>query len=406
MGFSSYIGFRYLRGRPGLFSLGTLISIGGVAVGVWALIVVISVMTGFNQEMKRKILGTRAHLLVQRSGGGIEQWEGYSEKLKGFDGVQAVAPFVYGQAMMSSRTNVMGVQLFGVDPRSIVEVNELAEHLREGSIADLTVPEEDSPAIIIGQELAVLLGVIRGDRVNIISPLGNLTPFGMVPRMQEFQVVGIFQSGMYEYDSSYVFMDLGEAQRFFDIDGKITGFSIRVKQIEEADTVAARISSALGYPFYTRDWKEMNRNLFAALRLEKIVMFLILTLIVLVASFNIVAHLVMVVAEKRREIGILRAMGATARSIMSIFVFQGVVIGLIGTLIGLGTGIASCWIVKRYKIIELPADIYYITTIPAEVRPLEVLLVCCIALFISFLATLYPSYRAARKDPVEAIRYE
>ena len=406
MVFPAYIGLRHLRGRPGLFSLGTLVSVGGVAVGVWALIVVISVMTGFNQEMKRKILGTRAHLLVQRSGGGIDRWQEYLQRLSEFEGVRAVTPFVYGQAMMSSRTNVMGVQLFGVDPGSIIEVNDLEENLREGSLSDLTVPEDDPPGVIIGQELAVLLGVIRGDRINIISPLGTLTPFGMIPRMQEFQVAGIFLSGMYEYDSSYVFRRLDEAQRFFDIEEKITGFSIRVDQIEDADKVAARISLSLGYPFYTRDWKEMNRNLFAALRLEKIVMFLILTLIVLVASFNIVAHLVMVVAEKGREIGILRAMGATARSIMAIFIFEGVMIGLVGTLIGLGTGLASCWIVKRYKVIELPADIYYITTIPAEVRPVEVLLVCCIALFISFLATLYPSYRAARKDPVEAIRYE
>jgi len=406
MGFSEYIAIRYLRGTRGLFSLGTLISIGGVALGVTTLIVVLSVITGFHNDIKRKILGTNSHLMVLRSGGGMEKWAEIKEKVKGFPGVEAVTPFVYSQAMVTSKTNVMGVALRGIDPKSISAVVDLARNLKEGQISELERKREVPPGIIIGQELARLLGVIREDRINLISPLGSLTPFGMIPRMKEFQVVGIFDSGMYEYDSSLTFIHLAEAQKFFDLGSKVTGLEVRVRKIEEADRIGAQISLDLGYPFYTRDWKEMNRNLFSALRLEKAVMFVILILIVLVASFNIIANLTMLVTEKGKEIGILKAMGASARGIMRIFLFEGFIIGFTGTVLGLGGGLGLCWILKRYHIIELPADIYYITTFPVETHFGEVLLVCCTALFISLVATLYPSLKAARKDPVEAIRYE
>jgi lipoprotein-releasing system permease protein len=406
VGFSEYIAARYLRGTRGLFSLGTLISIGGVALGVTTLIVVLSVITGFHNDIKRKILGTNAHLMVLRSGGGMENWAEVSQKVKAFPGVEAVTPFVLSQAMVTSKTNVMGVALRGIDPKTTPEVVDLARNLKEGKIADLDRERKETPGIILGQELARILGVIRGDKINLISPLGSLGPFGMIPRMKEFQVVGIFDSGMYEYDSSLIFIHLAEAQKFFDMGAKVTGLEARVRKIEEADRIGAQVTLALGYPFYTRDWKEMNRNLFSALRLEKAVMFVILVLIILVASFNIIANLTMLVTEKGKEIGILKAMGASARGIMRIFLFEGFIIGFSGTMLGLGGGLGLCWILKHYQIIKLPADIYYITTFPVETHFGEVLLVCCTSLFISLVATLYPSLKAARKDPVEAIRYE
>ncbi|MDD5225365.1 MAG: lipoprotein-releasing ABC transporter permease subunit [bacterium] len=406
MSFSEYIAVRYLRGTRGLFSLGTLISIGGVALGVTTLIVVLSVITGFHNDIKRKILGTNAHLMVLRSGGGMENWAEVLQKVKVFPGVEAVTPFVYSQAMVTSKTNVMGVALRGIDPKSIPEVVDLARNLKEGGVGDLNRKREEPPGIIIGQELARILGVIRGDKINLISPLGSLGPFGMIPRMKEFQIVGVFDSGMYEYDSSLILIHIAEAQKFFDMGAKVTGLEARVRKIEEADRIGEQVTQALGYPFYTRDWKEMNRNLFSALRLEKAVMFVILVLIILVASFNIIANLTMLVTEKGKEIGILKAMGASARGIMRIFLFEGFIIGLSGTMLGLGGGLGLCWILKHYQIIKLPADVYYITTFPVETHFGEVLLVCGTALFISLVATLYPSLKAARKDPVEAIRYE
>jgi lipoprotein-releasing system permease protein len=264
-----------------------------------------------------------------------------------------------------------------------------------------------TPGIILGNELARNLGVSQGEPVTVISPLGRLTPLGQVPRSQTFRVTGIFDSGMYEYDSTIVYVSLWAAQRFLGIGNRVTGIEVRVADIYEADRVAKAIGKALGgYPYWSRDWMRMNKNLFSALKLEKIVMFIILTLIILVAAFNIVGTLIMVVLEKTRDIAILKSMGATGRSIMKIFMIEGAVIGLVGTILGLLGGFTLCELLATYKFIELPQDVYYISTLPVKMDPVDVALIAVAAMVISLVATLYPAWQASRLDPAEAIRYE
>lgn len=414
MSYEMFIGLRYLKAKrkQTFVSLITLISIAGVTVGVTALIVVIAVMNGFKEDLRDKILGVTSHVVISRFDGNISKYQEVRAKVEEVSGVNAATPFIYTQVMISSRKAISGAVLRGIEPKTASKVINLPKNLRAGSLEELEAenkPEgmRSTPGIILGNELARNIGASRGEPVTVISPLGRLTPLGRVPRSQTFRVAGIFDSGMYEYDSTIAYVSLWAAQRFLGIGDRVTGIEVRVDDIYEADRVARAIGKALdGYPYWSRDWMRMNKNLFSALKLEKIVMFIILTLIILVAAFNIVGTLIMVVIEKTRDIAILKSMGATRRSIMKIFMIEGAVIGLVGTLLGLLGGYTLCTLLATYKFIELPSDVYYISTLPVQMNPLDVALIALAAIVITLAASVYPAWQASRFDPAEAIRYE
>ncbi|HYA01935.1 MAG TPA: lipoprotein-releasing ABC transporter permease subunit [Syntrophobacteria bacterium] len=415
MSYELFIGLRYLKAKrkQTFISLITFISIGGVMVGVTALIVVLAVMTGFKEDLRDKILGVTSHVVISRYDGAMADYRQVMAQVEKVAGVTATTPFIYSQVLISSGRAVSGAVLRGFDPETAGRVISLARNLRGGNLEELSRGQEASsgqglPTIIFGKELAKNLGgVARGDTVTVISPLGRITPLGQVPRSQVFQVVGIFESGMYEYDSSLAYVPLSEAQNFLGLGDRVTGIEVRVDDIYHADRVALNAGKLLGgFPFWSRDWMSMNRNLFSALKLEKIVMFIILTLIILVAAFNIISTLIMVVMEKARDIAILKSMGATNRSIMAIFMIEGLIIGLVGTLLGLLGGYALCKLLATYKFVQLPPDVYYISTLPVRMDPLDVTLTALAAIAISLVATLYPAWQASRLEPAEAIRYE
>ncbi|MFA9433457.1 MAG: lipoprotein-releasing ABC transporter permease subunit [Deltaproteobacteria bacterium] len=414
MSYELFIGLRYLKAKrkQTFVSLITLISIAGVMVGVTALIVVIAVMNGFKEDLRDKILGVTSHVVISRFDGNISKYQEVRAKVGEVSGVNAATPFIYTQVMISSRKAISGAVLRGIEPKTASKVINLPKNMRAGSLEELEAenkPEgmRSTPGIILGNELARNIGALRGDPVTVISPLGRLTPLGRVPRSQTFRVAGIFDSGMYEYDSTIAYVSLWAAQRFLGIGDRVTGIEVRVDDIYAADRVARAIGKALdGYPYWSRDWMRMNKNLFSALKLEKIVMFIILTLIILVAAFNIVGTLIMVVIEKTRDIAILKSMGATRRSIMKIFMIEGAVIGLVGTLLGLLGGYTICTLLATYKFIELPSDVYYISTLPVQMNPLDVALIALAAIVITLAASVYPAWQASRFDPAEAIRYE
>ncbi len=328
------------------------------------------------------------------------------DRINGLDGVIATTPYIYAQAMISVRGKVRGVIVRGIDAGTASQVISLPKYLLEGSIQDLSSPSDGSANIIIGKELAVSSSIKIGDAVQLISPQGKRTPIGAMPRVQNFRVSGIFKCGMYEFDSNLVYMNLGDAQKFFEMGEGVTGIEVALKDIYNAPKLGSRIESALGTPYWTRTWQDMYRNLFSALKLEKIAMFIILTFIVLVAAFNIIISLIMLVMEKTRDIAVLKALGATSDRIMRIFVVQGMIVGIVGTFLGAVAGIAGSALLARYPIIELPEEIYTISRLPVSIQFFDVLIICAVALTICFAATLYPSLRAARLKPAEALRYE
>lgn len=406
--FELFIGMRYLRAKrkQTFISIITIISVLGVMVGVMALVVVLSVMNGFRADLMSKILGVNSHVLVLNFGGGFKDYEKTRLKVSKIDGVVASTPFIYSQVMLNNSGNVSGSLLRGVDPESVGGVLSIDHMIKDGSLESLRNTSEGLPAIIIGRELSRQIGTFVGDTVKVVSPEGKLTPLGRVPNTRKYKVVGIFDSGMYEYDASMAYVSIEEAQDFLGLGDRVTGLEVKVKDVYKSDSVAKAIQEELGHPFWTKDWKAMNRSFFSALKLEKVTMFVILTMIVIVGALNIISTLVMVVMEKTRDIAILRAMGASARSIMSIFMIQGLVVGLIGTLAGLASGLGLCHLLAKYKFISLPSDVYYISTLPVKVEAGDVWFVGLAAVGISFLATLYPSWHASKLNPVEAIRYE
>ena len=410
MGFEYYIGKRYLRARrtQGFISLISILSTAGVTVGVMALIVVIAVMTGAQAEFRSRILGVDSHAIVMRYGGDIANYRNIIDQIKHEKGVLSARPFIYTQSMLRSATGSSGAVLKGVDPPSKMEaaIDGIGEALREL----YATPQSESEThgvmpIVLGKELGRKLGVTEGDTVYVISFRGMVSPIGHVPTMTRFRVVGFFASGMYQFDEAYAFIRLTDAQRVLKMGDKVSGIEIRVKDIYQADKIAARIKEKLGFPYWTKDWMQMNANLFFALKLEKTAMFVILTLIVLVAAFNIASTLIMMVMKKTKDIAILKAMGATDGSIMRIFVIKGMVIGGFGTLLGVLLGVAICYVLKHYPFIKLPGNIYYFTTLPVQLQFFDVLTIALAAMGICFLATLYPAKQAARLNPVDAIRY-
>lgn len=408
MVFESFLALRYLRAKrkQAFISVITLISVLGVMVGVMALIVVLSVMNGFRADLMAKILGVNAQVLVMSYGGGIGEPQALAEKARSVPGVVATTPFIYAQVMVNHGGNVSGAVLRGIDPDSAPRVLGIKSMIRGTELASLKTVADGLPPIILGRELARQVGAYTGDTLSVVAPEGKLTPVGRAPHTRKYRVIGLFDSGMYEYDASMVYVSIAEAQELLSLRGRVTGLEVRVEDPYRSEKVARSLQEALGAPYWTKDWKMMNRSLFSALKLEKVTMFVILTMIVLVGALNIISTLVMVVMEKTRDIAILRAMGASSRSVMATFVLQGVLVGIVGTLAGLGAGLGLCHLLAKYEFINLPSDVYYISTLPVRVEMMDVWFVALAAVAISFLATLYPARYAARLDPVEAIRYE
>jgi lipoprotein-releasing system permease protein len=418
MRYEWFIGLRYLQAKrkQTFISIITVISIVGVLVGVMTLIVVLAVMSGFEKTVKEKILGTQAHLILQKADQeGLDHYEEVVKKVEGVKGVVSAAPFILSLGMLSSESNVSGVVLKGIDPDLEGKVTELAHNMKVGSLRNLKeIGEGNLRGIILGVELAKILSVSVNDNVKVISPSGTITPMGMMPQMKRFRVAGIFYSGMYEFDNTFAYISIESAQKFFDMNSRVTGIEIKIDDVYRVKEIGKEIRHRLGFPFWTKDWMEMNRNLFSALRMEKIAMFIILILIVLVAAFNIISTLIMVVMEKTRDIAILKAMGAPSKGILKIFVIEGLVIGVVGTLLGVILGLAiafnlekvSGFVEKLFGFKFLPSDVYYIDKLPSQVNLLDVGLIAITAILISLLATLYPSWRASKLDPAEALRYE
>ena len=420
-----FISLRYLRARRKqvFVSIITFISIAGIFLGVAALIIVLAVMNGFETDLRNKILGINSHIILMEYSGAMRNHPRVMREVAQVPGVVAATPFIYSQAMLKNGSSVTGIVLRGLSTEDALKVINLGK-IREGKLDDLGNKEKKIPGlkpefaglpgILIGRELAKNLGVFLHETVYVVSPSGVATPMGMVPRMKPFLVVGIFESGFFEYDTTLAYISLKNCQEFLGMGEMVTGIEIRVDDIYKADRIAKQIEQKLGFPYWGRNWMEMNKNLFSALKLEKRVMFLILSLIVLVAAFNIISALIMIVMEKNKDIAILKTMGATRAGIMKIFIFQGLVVGAIGTFLGCIAGLAvafnlealSRFVENLFGFKILPGDVYYLSELPSQVNYGDVGIIILGTLLISFLSTIYPSWRASRLDPAEALRYE
>jgi lipoprotein-releasing system permease protein len=412
MAFEYFIGSRYLRARQkqAFINLITVLSIAGVTVGVMALIVVLAVMAGFEADLKSHILGGQSHVIILRHGGGFSDYNQVLQAVEKVDGVVAATPFIYTQGMLRSKSGLSGAVIRGIDPATAGQVITTLKNLNLPAASDMNNQPDTAatvPGIVLGKVLARNIGVIKeGQSIYLISPRGMLSPIGHVPAMKQFQVTGFFESGMYDFDSSFAYIHLKDAQKILRMGDSVSGVEVRVNEIYQAREIADRIIDQIRFPYWARDWIQMNQNLFRALKMERFVMFVILTLIILVAAFNIASTLIMMVMGKTRDIAILKAMGATDKSIRKIFVFNGMVIGLIGTVLGVGLGLLLCFGLQHYDIYELTGDIYYFTTtLPVKLEVINVIAIIAAALVICFLATIYPARQAAKLSPVDALRY-
>lgn len=409
-----FIARRYLSSRRGarFLSLITLIAMGGVCVGVMALIIVTAVMTGLQNDLREKILGTNPHIWLTSYGEDmrLEDWEGVLGQVRRVPGVEAAAPFIHTEVGLGSIGGYAEAAILrGIDPGAEgPAITDVVEKIREGELT-LAGSEGEFPPLLIGESLADRFGLFPGDVVTVIGLQGaQINALGaLTPRLRKFQVAGRFRTGMYDYDNKFLYTTVEAAQELTGMGEAVTGIEIRVPDPMVADRVADDVEAALGgFPYRTEDWKSMNASLFSALRLEKLAMGIILLLIVIVAAFNIISTLVMVVTDKTREIGILKSMGLRAAQVQRVFMLQGVVIGAVGSVLGGALGLLMAWLLDRYEFIRIPGDVYFVDRLPVAFDWADVALILFLSMVISFLATLYPSRQAAKLYPVEAIRHE
>jgi len=408
-----FIGLRYTRAkrRNHFISFISLISMLGMALGVLALIVVLSVMNGFQKEIRERMLGASPQLEIVTDGGRLNDWQTVLSKVTQNPQITAAAPYISGQGMLSYGQNVQGVLVRGIDPAREAVITELASKFKAGNLGDLRSGEF---GIVLGSDLAHALNVRLNDRIVLITPQGLITPAGMIPRLKQFRIVGIFEIGMAPYDNSLALININDAQKLFQLGDAVTGLSAKLHDLDLAPRVADELQQQLPPDLYANDWTHQNSNYFRAVKIEKKMMFIILSLIVAVAAFNIVSTLVMAVTDKQADIAILRTLGASPRSIMKIFIVQGVIIGLVGTLLGSIGGIVLAlnlntvvpFIEHLFHVQFLAKDVYYISELPSDLHYHEVALIAGMSFLISLLATLYPSYRASQTQPAEALRYE
>ena len=443
LGFRSMVAARHLRAKKtGFLAASSTLSILAVAVSSCMLISVLSVMGGFRADLKKKILGNHAHIVIDKAFEELDDWQPLLKRIRETQGVVGATPFLQVEVMVSSLSNRAGAILRGIDPETVSEVTDLAHNLTHGKLEYLQHPErildsafdttkagpldamiedaeraaarglpaetgeDEMPGLIVGQELARALRLVVGDRVTVVSPRGDLGPTGPIPRTRAFRIAGIFYSGMYEYDMKHAYIDLGVAQRFLRAEGRISGVEVKAEEVEDAPALAADLSSAMGFDgLRVRDWKMMNRQLFGALALEKLAMFITLGIAVLIAGFSVFGTLTLLVQEKRREVGILKAMGTSARGVIRIFVIEGLLIGTAGGLMGLGLGFVLTFAAEHFGI-RMNPEVYYIDKLPVHLDPTEFALVGTATVLVCLAATLFPAYQASRVRPVDALRYD
>jgi lipoprotein-releasing system permease protein len=412
--FELRVALRYLlaQRRQLFISVISTISTLGVVVGVMILLIALAILTGFQGELRSRILGAASHLSIYREGGNaFDDYRRVVDMLAGVDGIEGAAPVLYGKALVSSSTGSGLVTLKGIDPELEKSVTEFGGKMLSGDLGDLSAAEgngdsEVLPAIVLGDELAIQLGVFVGDTVKVTSPEGHLSPFGMLPRTRSFRVAGVFRLGLYNFDNSWALLDLPDAQRLLGVDDEVMYVETKVRDLYGVEEIEAEARKALGADYGSMNWKETNRSLFSAFWLEKMVTTIFISFIVGVAALNIVASEIMIVMNKTRDIAILRSMGASPKSIMSIFMLQGAIIGVAGTAVGAALGVAVSSLLDRYRVISIPEDVYQVAYVPFKLLPSDFILVVMAAPLICFLATLYPAFRASRLVITEALRFE
>ena len=411
MKFELWVALRYLKARrsEAVLSVITAISIIGVTAGVAALVVALAVTNGFRRHLEQSLLSAVPHVsLLRVENEGIANWRELAAKLEKLPHVQAAAPAVYGQVLMSGPRQSQGVMLKGVEPRMELRAGELLRHLRAGSLDALSEPlaPGEPPPVVLGKDLADALGVGVHDTVGVTSPRGRLTPFGELPRQKRFRVAGIFDSGFYNFDAEWAITSLDAAQQLFFLGGVVSAIGLRVDDLYRAPEIADAAKEAAGPGFGATNWIEQNRALFSALRFERTVTIFVIGLIVFVAALNLFIRLYLLVVEKNRDIAILMAMGARGRQVRRVFQYQGLIIGVLGTVLGLFSGYVFSYAGSRFRLIRLEADIYSLNYVPFDARAIDGLWIAAAAILISYLSTVYPARSAARIAPAEALRYE
>ena len=397
-----FLSLRYLRARnkQAFFSVITFISLGGITLGVAALIIVLGVMNGFQKDLREKILGVKPHIeIYDKTYKPFSDYQKTVESIKKIKGVVSATPFVFYPGMIKTGSTTNAVVIWGVDPA-------LQPRICDADTGILLPVSGKKPGIILGRELAARLYAVSGDEITIITPIFKTTPLGMLPKFARYEVAGTFKSGMYEYDATFAYVYLPDAQQLFEIPGRISSIDVKVKDIYTVKEIARELRGNIDNSLGVYDWMVMNKNLFSALKLEKIVMGIMLTLIILVAVFNVLSSLIMLVMRKKKDIGVLRTLGVPQSGIMKIFIYQGMIIGIVGTFLGAVTGVTASLLLKKYQFIKLSGEIYYIDYIPVELRLLDLGLIVGVSLLLSLLSTIYPAKQAAKMDPVDAVRYE
>ncbi len=406
MKYEFFIAKRYLtaKRKQAFISVITFISVLGISIGVMALIIAIALITGFHNDVQDKILGSTAHLMVSdMTGEGIENYPDLIKEIEAIQGVIMASPIIYDKVLITGPYKTDGALLRGIDFDLERQSSSWLDEMEQGQI-----PNRDArvPEIILGRELAYNIGAGVGNEVTVLTSATRLSPRGMIPKMKKFKVTGIFKTGLYEFDSTSALICLKTAQKIFSLDNKVNMIQVRISEIFEAPAMKEKVESIRPDKIYGTTWMELNESLFSALKLEKKLMFLTITLIVVVAALNIIATLILMVMEKTRDIGVLKAMGAQAQSIKKVFFIQGAIIGVVGTAVGTFLGLVWCWFANTFELIKVPSDIYEIAFVPFRIKFYDLLLIILVTLLISFLSTIFPAHRASKVDPVKALKYE